>query len=109
MFKSVVFLVSFLLMSASVADAARGYRARAAWRPKRTVVKVRVAPPVPATVVVRRPARPGPAYVWRSGDWVWRDGGWRWGSGAWVMPPRAGVVWVPGTWQSGIWVAGYWR
>ena len=98
-----------LAATATVAEAARTVRTRVVLRTKPVKVRVRLAPPAPRAVVVARPARPGAAWVWRSGEWLWRDGSWQWRRAGWARPPRAGVVWVPGAWRSGLWVAGYWR
>lgn len=109
MIKTMTVLISFLLLAAPVADAARHHRVRPAWRPKSTSIRVRVAPPARVKVVVKKPARPGAGYVWRGGEWVWHARGWRWVPAAWVLPPSARMVWVPGTWRSGVWIGGYWR
>jgi hypothetical protein len=67
-------------------------------------------PPPPREVVI---VRPGPRYVWVPGYYRWTHGHYRWVRGRWVLPPRRGVVWVPGRWvpeRGGfVWIAGYWR
>ena len=109
MLRIVIALTSFVLLTASIADAARYHRVRPAWRAKSPSIRVRVAAPSRMKVVVQRPARPGSGYVWRSNEWVWRSGGWHRVPAAWVRPPSARMVWVPGSWRSGIWISGYWR
>ena len=109
MFRIMIALASFVLLTASTADAARYHRVRPAWRTKPASVRVRVAPPARMKVVVKRPARPGAGYVWRDSEWVWRTGGWHWVPAAWIRPPAAGLVWVPGSRRSSVWISGYWR
>jgi opacity protein-like surface antigen len=74
-------------------------------------VVVRVAPPAP--IVERHPVAPGPRYVWTDGYHRWDGHRYVWVSGRWVMPPRAGVVWVPGHWDARpggwVWIGGHWR
>ncbi len=76
-----------------------------------TIVKVKAPPPPPRAVVVTRPARPGAGHVWIAGHYVYRGGRYIWVKGAWVKPPRKGVVWVPGRFDTrkGVWVSGRWR
>jgi hypothetical protein len=75
-------------------------------------VIVRVAPPPPVSTAVIGVA-PGPRYVWVPGYHRWNGAAYVWVAGRWVMPPRAGVVWVPPHWapRSGgyVFVPGHWR
>ena len=70
-------------------------------------------PPPPLKVVIVKPARPGPAYVWREGYWVWRSGRYVWVPGAWAVPPPRAKRWVPGQWKRTrrgyVHVPGRWR
>lgn len=74
-------------------------------------VVVRVAPPAP--IVEARPVAPGAHYVWTDGYHRWDGHRYVWLSGRWVMPPRPGVVWVPGHWAERhggwVWIEGHWR
>ena len=76
-----------------------------------TVVKVKAPPPPPRAVVVTRPARPDARHVWVGGHYSYRGGRYAWVKGAWKLPPRRGVVWVPGRFDSrkGVWISGTWR
>jgi hypothetical protein len=74
-------------------------------------VVVRVAPPPP--VVEARPIAPSPRHVWIEGYHRWDGHRYVWVGGRWVIPPRRGVVWVPGHWDRRpggyIWIEGHWR
>ena len=61
----------------------------------------------PETVVVARPAQPGPNYVWIDGDYYWRGGRYVQRPGYWVAP-RAGRVWHSGGWVNNA-HGYYWR
>jgi hypothetical protein len=66
----------------------------------------------PAPIVERRPAMPGPGYVWIEGHWRWeaRRGQWAWVRGHWDI--RQGYTWVAGHWDQRpngwVWVEGRW-
>jgi len=66
----------------------------------------------PETVVVTRPAQPGPNYVWTDGDWYYSGGRYVQRPGVWVVPKR-NSTWVPGHWEQtrrGLyWNKGHWR
>jgi len=75
-------------------------------------VIVRVAPPPPANTMVLG-AAPSPAYVWTPGYHRWNGSRYVWVGGRWVLPPRAGVVWVPPHWAARrggyVFVPGHWK
>src|ERR1700740_460110 len=95
-----VLMLFFAVMLFAVADS-------------RAQVIVRVRPDRPREVVVRRPFRPSPRHVWVSEEWTPAGGAYAYHAGYWVVPPRPGVIWVPGHWRHHhggfIWVAGFWR
>jgi hypothetical protein len=68
--------------------------------------------PPPAQVEIVPVDRPGPDYVWISGDWVW-EGRWVWVGGHWTRSPHPHGTWVAGYWVKGPhgWykTEGYWR
>jgi hypothetical protein len=49
--------------------------------------------PPPALRYERRPAMPGPGYVWMDGYWNWNGGRYVWVPGRWNQPPYAGAYW----------------
>ena len=55
---------------------------------------------------------PSPRHVWVDEEWVERNGRYEWGGGHWVLPPRQGVVWIPGHWEDrprgSVWIHGHW-
>jgi hypothetical protein len=57
------------------------------------------------------PARPGPHYYWRPGEWIWRDGSYEWNLAGWELREK-GTHWVKGYWkrvQGGyVWKPGRW-
>jgi hypothetical protein len=75
-------------------------------------VIVRVAPPPPASTAVIGVA-PGPRHVWIPGYQKWNGNSYVWVAGRWMIPPRAGVVWVPPHWaprRGGyVFVPGHWK
>ena len=75
-------------------------------------IVVRVRPARPA-VVVKRPAAPGPAYVWVDDDWVLSGNAYTWKGGYWAAPPRHGAVYIKGHWRKRghgwVWVPGRWK
>ena len=66
----------------------------------------------PTEVIVTRPVRPGPGYVWIDGDYYWRGGGYQYRNGYWALP-RRGRGWHGGTWMQNrrgyYWHPGRWR
>lgn len=75
-------------------------------------VVVKVRPPRPK-VVVKKPARPGPKFVWIDGHWRWnrKQHKYVWVAGHWTQPKR-GHKWIPGHWASvpggHKWIPGHW-
>ena len=71
------------------------------------------APPPPRRPEASQPPSPGGSAIWRAGYWEFEGGQYRWISGAWVVPPRAGLTWVPGffrrTTEGGLFINGHWR
>ncbi len=68
------------------------------------------APP-PAPVYgpsFRRPAMPGPGFVWVDGFWSFTRGRYVWVSGYWMRPPYVGSYWVAPRYSSGRFFAGFW-
>lgn len=63
-------------------------------------VSIGVPPPAPVAEVP--PAAPSPGMAWTAGYWDWQpaSGRYAWVAGHWVVPPRAGVVWVPPEWHA---------
>ncbi|HNP21699.1 MAG TPA: hypothetical protein PKM63_19350 [Panacibacter sp.] len=66
----------------------------------------------PETVVVARPAQPGPNYIWVEGDWYYSGGRYVQRPGTWVVP-RNNRTWAPGRWEQSkhgwYWKKGHWR
>ncbi len=76
--------------------------------PTRVVVANRPSAPVYA-----RPAAPGPAYVWVSGEWIRQNGNYTWREGYWAPRLHNRNGWVEGHWSARkggwYWVPGHWR
>lgn len=72
-------------------------------------IVIHTAPPAP--VVERVVVSPGPGYAWVPGHYVWHHRRWVWVRGTWIVPPRAGLIWVNGTWdaRAGSWTEGHWE
>jgi hypothetical protein len=66
------------------------------------------APPVAPAYAYRRPAIPGPGYVWVDGYYGFAGGHYRWVNGYWSRPPYAGAYWVAPRYHGGRYYAGYW-
>jgi hypothetical protein len=68
--------------------------------PRARPVAVAVAPPAP--IDEQPPPEPYAGSVWMAGYWDWRPDMGRhvWVAGHWATPPRAGVVYMPPSWQS---------
>jgi hypothetical protein len=70
-------------------------------------------PPPPVAPRGYYGAAPGPGYVYLDGHHRWTGRAWRWQPGRWARPPRAGAVWVPGSYYQRQgrhhWREGYWR
>lgn len=64
-------------------------------KPRRVYVKV--APPAPKVVVVKKGKKPHPKAVWVGGHWRWTGKNYVWKEGYWLKP-RKKHVWVPGHW-----------
>ena len=62
-------------------------------------VTVAVAPPAPVDEVP--PRQPFVGSAWMSGYWDWRGdlGRYVWVAGHWGYPPRAGLAYMPPSWQ----------
>ena len=71
-----------------------------------------VPQPPPRILVERRPAPPGPAYIWVEGYWHWNGKKYVWSRGRWVRPPRGREVWAPPRYEryehGHIYRRGYW-
>ncbi len=75
-----------------------------------TRVFVKIAPPAPKVVVVKKcPYKHG---VWVAGRWEWRHNRHVWVDGYWVKA-RPGFVWVDGRWvhtpDGWEWIDGHWK
>jgi hypothetical protein len=94
-------------------ELSRSDRARAVALSEPEYVEAQMPPPTPMTVVEERPRAPSVAHVWVAGHHTRRDGLWMWVQGRHELPPRAGLVWVPGHWVSHmygfVWIDGGWR
>jgi WXXGXW repeat (2 copies) len=64
--------------------------------------EVEVDGPPPAVQDEAVIASPGPGYVWIGGAWDWNAGrrNWDWKSGRWERPPRSGVTWERGHFET---------
>ena len=66
----------------------------------------------PALIRERRPPRPHPGWIWRTGRWRWAGGHYVWLPGVWMAPPYVRAVWLPGHWvhrgRRWIWLEGHW-
>jgi WXXGXW repeat (2 copies) len=70
---------------------------------------VRTAPPAPMfDRGFRRPAMPGPGFVWVDGYWSWMRGRYVWVGGFWTRPPFVGGYWVSPRYERGRFFAGFW-
>lgn len=80
-------------------------------RPWTSSTIIEHTPPPPQ--LERRPASPGPDYVWTSGHWMWLEGAWFWQPGKWWKKPSPESQWMEGDWQRHgrgyIWVPGRWQ
>ncbi|MEP6918220.1 MAG: hypothetical protein ABJC89_21410 [Acidobacteriota bacterium] len=74
-------------------------------------VYVRSGPP--AAVVERRPAAPGPGFVWEPGYYRWSGRNYSWVPGRYEGAARARARWEPGRWvhdrHGWYFVEGRWR
>ncbi len=74
---------------------------------------ITATPPPPPHIDPPRPPDPGGNALWRAGHYQFRNGRYLWIPGAWVVPPRAGLEWVPGfykqTREGGLYINGHWR
>lgn len=70
--------------------------------------------PIPAKVVVIKPACPSPNHIWIDGDWVWdtHSNNFILTPGKWILH-NAGYKWIPGHWKHSKygwnWVNGHWK
>ncbi len=64
-------------------------------------IDIPAAPPEP--IVETPPPAPYPGAAWTAGYWDWRPDArqYVWAEGRWVMPPSAGVVFMPPRWERG--------
>jgi len=102
--KKLLLAVSVLLLTSTFAPALYA---------QPVIVSPRSGPPVARheRIPSRRANQRG--MVWQSGFYRWQGGRYVWIPGAYVMPPRPGMVWVPGRWRSTrqgwVWTDGRWR
>lgn len=71
------------------------------------------AKPKRSKVVVVKPNKPGPNYIWIDGHWqAGPNNNYVWVAGSWVKA-RAGAVWVAGKWKrvrtGWRWIPGHWK
>ena len=94
-FFKVVLLFTFIISVSAAANA-------------QFIVKIR-----PNAPVIVRGLSPSPRHSWVEGEWIWRGGRYQYVNGYWAMPPRYGVVWIPGHWKNSrrgwVWRPGHWR
>lgn len=65
-------------------------------------------PPPPVYGGFRRPACPGPNFIWVDGFWNWRGSRYSWVSGYWAARPHARAFWVGPRYDRGRYFSGYW-
>ena len=74
------------------------------------VVNIKPARP---TVVVTRPAAPGPGYIWVDDDWSVQGKQYVWKGGYWSAAPKNGAKFNKGYWKRNKkgwhWVPGRWK
>jgi len=64
-------------------------------------------------LILKRPNRIRPNYIWVEGHWMWSDfyEDYIWIKGKWMRKKR-GHYWIPGFWEVSldgfIWIDGYW-
>ena len=71
-------------------------------------VGIRIGPPPSPRVVRRRPANPGPGYMWVDGYWYPSNNRYVWHDGYYTRPPYAGAAWVGSRYEGQQFYEGYW-